>query len=116
MKVALLIPDNRDEFREFGKAEPEFGPAPAALLEGLARQPNLEVHVISCVHRALKAPDWLPGGRIRHHQLVVPPWGWLRSGYLGCLLAIGRKLRDLLPHRGQAVGLVGRFGQLDELI
>lgn len=97
MKVALLIPDNRDEFREFGKSEPEFGPAPAALLAGLARLPDVEVHVISCVHHAMNAPAWLSGGRIRHHQLVVPAWGWLRSGYLGCLLAIRRKLRELLP-------------------
>ena len=57
MKVAMLIPDNRDEFREYDKSEPLFGPAPMALLEGLNQIDNCAIHVISTTHKTLRSPE-----------------------------------------------------------
>ena len=36
MKIAMLIPDNRDEFGHYDEPVPVFGPAPTALLEGMS--------------------------------------------------------------------------------
>ena len=96
MRIALLVPDNRDEHKRFTDAEPEFGPAPTALLAGLARQPGIELHVVSCAHQPMTAPARLPGG-IHYHQVVVPSWGWLRSGYAGCVRAARRQLTAIQP-------------------
>jgi glycosyltransferase involved in cell wall biosynthesis len=95
MKVAILIPDNRDEFREYSDPEPRFGPAPTALLEGLASLPNCEIHIVCCTHRSLRSPSKI-AGNIWYHSLVVPKWGW-RLAYLGCVWAIRRKLHALHP-------------------
>jgi len=96
MKIAMIIPDNRDEFREYDKPVPCFGPAPAALLEGLAEKPDCEVHLVSCVHRAMTAPGKI-AGNIYCHAAGVGQWGWLRGGYLGCIRAVRRKLREIQP-------------------
>ena len=95
VKVALLIPDNRDEFKNYAELQPRFGPAPTALLEGFARIPECEIHVVCCVHQPMAAPEKL-ADKIWYHQLLVPKWGW-RLGYLGCVWALRRKLRQLRP-------------------
>ena len=41
MKIAMLIPDNRDEFGDYDEPNPVFGPAPTALLEGMSQEPSL---------------------------------------------------------------------------
>ena len=96
MIIAHLIADGRDEQGRFGDPVPEFGPATAAVLAGLVRQPGLELHVVSCAHRPVAAPERLPGG-IYYHQVVVPSWGWLRSGYAGCVRAVRRELAIIQP-------------------
>lgn len=96
MKVALLTTDNREPFREYHKAEPWFGTAPEALLQGFARQRNLEVHVISCAQQPMRSPEKL-APNIWFHSLHVPKLGWLRTGYQGCVRAVRCKLRELRP-------------------
>ena len=96
MKIAMIIPDNRDEFRKFDDPAPYFGPAPAALLEGLAEKKDCEVHIVSCVHRTMTAPEKI-AGNIYYHAVGVGKWGWSRGGYLGCILAVRQKLRKIQP-------------------
>ena len=48
MKVALLTIDNRENYRRYAEAQPFFGTAPEALLQGFAMMPEVEVHVLSC--------------------------------------------------------------------
>ena len=96
MKIALLTTDNREPFREYHKPEPWFGTAPEALLQGFARLPELEVHVLSCTQQPMRSPEKL-AGNIWFHSLHVPKFGWLRTGYQGCVRAIRRQLRELRP-------------------
>jgi glycosyltransferase involved in cell wall biosynthesis len=96
MKVAMLIPDNRDEFQQYDNPNPIFGPAPTALLEGMAQEPELQVHILSCTKRPMRAPEKL-ADNIWFHLLHVKQWGWLRSMYSGCILAIRNKLQEIKP-------------------
>lgn len=96
MKIAMLVPDNRDEFRRYTDPEPYFGTAPTALLEGLAQMPGEEVHIVSCTQRKLRAPARI-ASNIFYHSIIVPKWGWLRGGYLGCIWAVRKKLREINP-------------------
>jgi glycosyltransferase involved in cell wall biosynthesis len=97
MKVAMLILDNRQELLQYDAPNPFFGPAPTALLEGLAERPEIELHVLSCTKKPMAAPEKL-AGNIWFHLLHVKQWGWLRSGYSGCALAVRRKLQEIRPH------------------
>ena len=103
MKIAMIIPDNRDEFGQYGEPDPVFGPAPAALLEGMREEPDLQVHIISCARKPLRAPERL-SPNLFFHLLPVRQWGWLRSAYSGCILAIQKKLRELKPDLVHAQG------------
>ena len=96
MKIAMLIPDNRDEFGKYSDPLPYFGTAPTALLEGLAQTEDCEIHIVSCVHRSIAAPKKI-AGNIYFHAVQVGSWGWSRGGYLGCVMAVRRKLRELQP-------------------
>jgi glycosyltransferase involved in cell wall biosynthesis len=96
MKIGFLVPDNRDEFRRYSDPEPYFGPAPTALLSGLAARPDCEIHIVCCIQRPLRSPQKL-AGNIHYHSLLVPKMGWMRGAYLGCIRAIRRKLREIKP-------------------
>lgn len=96
MKIAMLIPDNRDEFKNYSQADPIFGPAQTALLHGFQQLPECEIHVISCTKQPLRAPEKI-ASNIYYHSLLVPKIGWLRGGYTLCVLAIRKKLRELQP-------------------
>jgi glycosyltransferase involved in cell wall biosynthesis len=96
MKIAFLVPDNRDEFRRYSDPEPSFGPAPTALLSGLAEMPDCEIHIVCCVQRPLRSPPKL-ASNIHYHSIQVPKWGWMRGAYVGCLRAVHRKLREIKP-------------------
>jgi len=96
MKIAFLTADNREVWKLYDKEAPLFGPAPGALLEGFAGMPGVEVHVISCIRRPVKSPAKL-AENIWFHSLTVPQLGWMRTGYLGCILAVRRKLREIRP-------------------
>jgi glycosyltransferase involved in cell wall biosynthesis len=107
MKIAFLVPDNRENFRQYDLQNPCFGTAPTALLEGFSMvgdHPEVpEIHVISCTQKRISAPDKL-ASNIWFHSLHVPKAGWLRSGYLGCAFAVGKKLREIHPDLVHAQG------------
>jgi glycosyltransferase involved in cell wall biosynthesis len=107
MRVAILLPDNRENFRKYDLKEPYFGTAPTALLEGFSmlgdHSKAPEIHVISCTQQPLSAPKKL-ASNIWFHSLHVPKAGWLRSGYLGCALAVRKKLREIKPDLVHAQG------------
>ncbi|HEY4285252.1 MAG TPA: glycosyltransferase family 4 protein [Chthoniobacterales bacterium] len=96
IRVALLATDNREHHREYDLASPYFGTAVESLLQGLAQQPNLEIHVISCAQKPMVAPHKI-ADNIWYHLLPVPKFGWLRTGYQGCIRAVRRKLKELRP-------------------
>ncbi len=96
LKVALLTTDNREHHRRYDLAEPYFGTAPEALLQGFSAIPELEVHVVACTQRPMKSPDKL-ADNIWFHSLLVPKIGWLRTGYQGCIRATKKFLRKLKP-------------------
>jgi glycosyltransferase involved in cell wall biosynthesis len=96
MRIAILTTDNREHFKDYGSPHPRFGTAPQALLEGLALLPELEVHVISCTQRVMSSPGKL-SENIWFHSLHVPKWGWLRTGYQGCIRAVRKKLKEIQP-------------------
>lgn len=98
MKVALLTTDSREHFKDYANPQPYFGTAPEALLEGFKMMPGeIEVHVVCCLQ---KKPVSSPGklaDNIYYHALHVPNIGWLKTGYLGCVRAVRRKLRQIQP-------------------
>lgn len=94
LKVAMILSDDREAHRRYEVPEPYFGPAPSALLDGLRQTPGVEVHVLSCVRRPVRDPGRL-AENIFYHPLLIPEWGFLKSGYLPALRAIRRKLREL---------------------
>lgn len=96
LKIAIVMPDNRDEFRAYADPAPYFGTAPTALLNGLAQLPECEVHVVCCVQRPLAVPEKI-APNIHYHAEIVPKWGWLRGGYLGCVRSIRRQLAKIQP-------------------
>lgn len=96
MKIALLTTDNRWPYGEYHKDMPWFGMAPEALISGLASLPNVEVHVVSCTRQPLKSPAKL-ADNVWFHSLHVPKLGWMRTGYLGCIRAVRKRLRLIQP-------------------
>ena len=96
MRIAFIVPDNRDEYRRYGDPEPYFGPAPTALLDGFNGIPELDLHIVCCVQKPLRSPERI-APNIHYHSILVPKLGWLRGVYVGCVTAIRRKLRTLKP-------------------
>lgn len=96
MKIAILTTENREHFKEYHKTQPCFGTAPEALLQGMARVPELEVHVVSCIQQPMSSPEKI-APNIWYHELVVPKFGWLRTGYQGCVRAVRKKLCEIQP-------------------
>jgi glycosyltransferase involved in cell wall biosynthesis len=96
MRIAVLTTDNREHHRRYDLAEPYFGPAIEAVLQGLAGRPELEIHVVSCTQKPMLAPEKL-AGNTWFHLLHVPKIGWLRTGYQGCIRAVRRKLQEIKP-------------------
>jgi glycosyltransferase involved in cell wall biosynthesis len=96
MKVAFITTDSREHFQQYDRPEPYFGTAPQALLEGMMGLPGLEVHVISCARQPMKSPAKLAPNMF-YHALLVRRWGWMRTGFQGCVRAVRRKLSELKP-------------------
>jgi glycosyltransferase involved in cell wall biosynthesis len=96
MKIAILTTDNREPYRQYDKTIPWFGTAPEALLQGFAKLPEAEIHVVACTQRPMESPAKL-ASNIYFHSLHVPKLGWMRTGYLGCIRATRRKLREIGP-------------------
>ena len=96
MRVIILTSDNRERFKDYANPTPRFGPAPEAILQGLALQPELEVHVVACLQRPAPAPEKI-ADNIWYHALHVPKIGWMRTLYQGCIRATRKKLREIGP-------------------
>jgi glycosyltransferase involved in cell wall biosynthesis len=96
MKIALLTTDGREVWKDYGTPAPHFGTAVEALMQGLARMPGVEVHVVACVRARVNAPPKL-AANIFFHSLCVPKLGWMRTGYQGCIRAVRNKLKEIQP-------------------
>jgi len=96
MRVAVLTTDSREHYKDYQCREPYFGAAPEALLSGFKQLPEVEVHVISCLQREVISPEKL-ASNIWYHGLHVPWWGWLRTGYQGCIRAVRSRVRAIHP-------------------
>lgn len=96
MRIVQLTTDSREHYGDYANPQPYFGTAPAALLEGFAALPEVEIHVVSCVQQAVPSPQKI-GPNIFYHSLVVPKLGWMRTLYLGCSRAVRCKLREIQP-------------------
>jgi glycosyltransferase involved in cell wall biosynthesis len=96
MKLALLTIDSREHYGDYARSEPYFGTAPEALLQGFARLPELEVHVVCCVQQPVRSPEKI-APNIFYHSLVVPKLGWMRTLYQGCIRVTRKKLREIQP-------------------
>jgi glycosyltransferase involved in cell wall biosynthesis len=96
LKIAFLTTDNREAYKDYGAAEPYFGTAPTALLQGFMQQDDIELHVVSCVRKLVSAPKKI-APNIFYHAVIVPKIGWLRTGYQGCIRAIRRRLKAIQP-------------------
>ena len=96
LKVAILTTDKRDHERDYENPTPGFGTAPEALLQGFELLSDVEVYVVSCVHRPIASPAKI-GKNIFYHSIVVPKLGWMRSLYFGCSRAARNILREINP-------------------
>lgn len=96
MRIAFLTTDMRESVPGCTDPQPRIGMAPETLLQGFAHLPEAEVHVVSCLKKTLPSPEKI-APNIYYHGLVVPRFGWLRTGYQGCIRAVRRKLHELKP-------------------
>jgi len=96
MRVAILTTDNRENYRRYSEAVPGFGTAPEALLQGFATMPDVQIHVLSCVQAPMQSPEKL-APNVWFHGLYVKKFGWLRTGYQGCIRAVRKELRKIRP-------------------
>ena len=96
MRVAILTTDNREHLRQYHETTPRFGPAPEALLQGLALLPETEVHVVACIQQPMRSPEKI-AENTWFHGLLAPKIGWLRTGYQGCIRAVRNKLKEIRP-------------------
>ena len=96
MRICLLTTDAREHFHDHARPEPSFATAPEALLQGLAAIPEVETHVVCCVQKPVRSPQKL-APNIYYHSLLVPKFGWMKSGFLGCIRATRKKLREIQP-------------------
>jgi glycosyltransferase involved in cell wall biosynthesis len=103
LKIAFLTTDSREHFQEYQKQTPYFGTAPEALLEGFKDIDGPEVHVISGSQTRMSSPAKL-ATNIWFHEFTVPKWGWLRTGYSGCIFAVRNILAGIQPDLIHAQG------------
>jgi glycosyltransferase involved in cell wall biosynthesis len=96
MRLAVLVRDNREHYKDYAATVPYFGTAPEALLEGLKHFPEVEVHIVSCTRQKMMSAEKL-APNIFFHSLVVPRIGWFRTAHQGCVRAARKKLRALRP-------------------
>lgn len=96
MRIVILTNDNRERFKDYAHPTPYFGPAPEALLQGLAMLPEIEVHVVACLQQPAPAPGKI-ADNMWYHALHVPKTGWMRTLYQGCIRAVRKKLQAIQP-------------------
>jgi glycosyltransferase involved in cell wall biosynthesis len=96
MRIVILTTDNREPHKDYDNPVPHFGTAPTALLQGLAMIPELEVHVVACIRRAVRSPEKIAANTF-FHSLVVPRIGWMKTMFQGCIRASRKKIREIQP-------------------
>ncbi len=98
MKVAFITTDNREHWQRYDELEPLLPPAQGTLLlSGFpCCQDEVEIHVVSCTKRPMESPERL-GPNVLYHSVVVPPMGWGRTLFAGCVRAVRKKLREIKP-------------------
>jgi glycosyltransferase involved in cell wall biosynthesis len=96
MKIAIVSTDNREHFKTYDWREPDIPTPQAALLDGFAALPDIEVHFISCSQQPVLSPEKL-ADNIWFHSLHVPKTGWMRTLYQGCVRAVRKKLKEIQP-------------------
>jgi glycosyltransferase involved in cell wall biosynthesis len=96
MKITIITTDNREPSRQYQKAEPFFGTAPEALLQGFAGLSGVEVHVVSCIREPVQSPAKL-ADNIFFHSLTVPKIGWMKTLFQGCIRAVRKKIEEIQP-------------------
>lgn len=97
MRVVILTTDNREAFKDYSNPAPHFGPAPDALLQGFSNFPETEIHVVSCLRQPVESPQNI-ASNIFYHPIIVHKLGWMKSLYLGCILPVRKKIREINPH------------------
>ena len=95
MRVALIAVDQKETHRQYDGG-PSFHNSVKALIESLTGRADIEVHVVSCIQTPAVPSDRIENS-VRLHSVHVPPSGWLRSGYLGCICRTRKKLQQLSP-------------------
>jgi glycosyltransferase involved in cell wall biosynthesis len=96
MKIVQLATDNREHLKDYGNPVPFFGTAPAALFQGFAQLPDVEVHIVSCTRVRMTSPEKI-APNIYFHSLLVPKRGWMTTLYQGTIRATRAKLREIQP-------------------
>ena len=96
MRIAILTIDMRESVPGCTDPQPRIGIAPAALLQGFAQLPEVEVHVVCCLKQPVRSPEKI-AENIWYHGLHVPKIGWMRTLYQGCIRATRKKLRAIRP-------------------
>ena len=97
LRIAFITTDNREDTRDYSPEKPWFGTAPQALLDGFANFPDdIEIHVLSCARKRLASPINL-APNIFFHSVYVPAWAWLKTLYLGNIIAVRRCLKKIKP-------------------
>ena len=96
MRIVVLTTDNREPHKDYANPQPHFGTAPAALLQGLAMIPEIEVHVVSCIRQPVRSPEKIAANTF-FHSLVVPKIGWMKTLFQGCVRAARKKIQEIQP-------------------
>src|SRR5678815_4281120 len=96
MRIVQLTTDGRELLRDYASNTPILGTAPQALMEGFAELPHVEVHVVACLQQRVSSPAKL-FDNVWFHSIHVTKFGWLRTGYQGCVRAVRKKVRELRP-------------------
>ena len=94
MRIVVLTTDNREPHKDYANPQPHFGTAPAALLQGLALIPEIEVHVVACIRQPVSSPEKIAPNTY-FHSLVVPQLGWMKTLFQGCVRAARRKISSI---------------------
>jgi glycosyltransferase involved in cell wall biosynthesis len=95
MRVALIIADDRDSFRDFDAPLPYFGSGATARVEGFASVGQPEIHIISCVRQPVNVPEKL-ADNVFYHPVYVTG-GFRKTFFIQYLMRIRKKLAEIKP-------------------
>lgn len=95
MRIAITTTDNREHYKKYDLEVPWLSSPIEVLLEPF-QSAEIELHIVSCTRRRMRSPEKLTPN-IFFHSLYVPKIGWMRTGYLGCIAAVRRRLKQIQP-------------------